>query len=53
VSTPGRRIYAGYRDVGWVQSGMGISIVTTPKGLMTDRKARRMKLGGEVLCHIW
>ena len=53
VSTPGRRVYTGYREVTWVQSGMGISILTTPKGLMTDRKARRMKIGGEVLCHIW
>jgi small subunit ribosomal protein S8 len=53
VSTPGRRIYTGYRDVNWVQSGMGIAILTTPKGLMTDRKARRLKVGGEVLCQIW
>ena len=53
VSSPGRRVYTGYHNVSWVKSGMGIAILTTPKGVMTDREARRMKLGGEVLCHIW
>lgn len=53
VSKPGRRIYAGYKDIPWVRSGMGICIVTTPKGLMTGQVARRKHLGGEVLCKIW
>ena len=53
VSRPGRRVYEGNADLTWVKSGMGIAILTTPKGLMTDRKARRMHLGGEVLCYVW
>ena len=53
VSTPGRRVYSQYREIGWVRSGMGIAILTTPKGLMSDRKARRQKVGGEVICHVW
>ncbi|HEC22662.1 MAG TPA: 30S ribosomal protein S8 [Chloroflexi bacterium] len=53
VSKPGRRIYAGYREMPWVLSGMGIAIVTTPKGLMTDQQARRERVGGEVLCYVW
>lgn len=53
ISKPGRRIYAGSKDIPWVRSGLGISIVSTPKGLMTGRKARRNKVGGEILCNIW
>ena len=53
VSTPGRRVYSRSQQIGWVRSGMGIAILTTPKGLMSDRKARRQKVGGEVICHIW
>jgi len=53
VSRPGRRIYTNKKDIPWVLSGMGISILTTPKGVMTDQKARKMGLGGEVLCKIW
>ena len=53
VSTPGRRIYTGRWDIPWVQSGMGISILSTPKGIMTGRRARRLGVGGEVLCYIW
>ncbi len=53
VSRPGRRVYRAGEDLQWVQSGMGIAIVTTSKGIMTDRKARRMHIGGEVLCHVW
>ena len=53
VSKPGRRIYRGATDLPWVRSGMGIAIVTTSKGVMTAQKARRLGVGGEVLCYIW
>jgi small subunit ribosomal protein S8 len=53
VSKPGRRYYSGANDIPWVRSGLGINIVSTPKGLMTGRKARREKLGGEILCNVW
>jgi small subunit ribosomal protein S8 len=53
VSKPGRRVYAGSSDLPLVLSGMGIAIVSTPKGLMTGKQARRMNVGGEVLCEIW
>jgi len=53
VSKPGRRIYTSYKDVPWVLSGMGIAILTTPKGVMTGEQARRERVGGEVLCYIW
>jgi small subunit ribosomal protein S8 len=53
VSTPGRRIYRGSSDIPWVKSGMGIAIVTTSKGVMTGRQARRLGIGGEVLCYVW
>jgi len=53
VSMPGRRTYTGYRDIPWVRSGLGINIVSTPKGLMTGRQARREKVGGEILCNVW
>jgi len=53
ISKPGCRIYVGRRDIPWVLSGMGIAILSTPKGVLTDRQARRMGVGGEVLCYIW
>lgn len=53
VSKPGRRIYKGHQDIPWVLSGMGIAILTTPKGIMTGQQARRQRVGGEVLCYIW
>ena len=53
VSRPGRRFYSGAKDIPWVRSGLGINIVSTPKGLMTGRKARRARLGGEILCNVW
>lgn len=53
VSKPGRRVYTGYKDIPWVRSGLGINIVSTPQGLMTGRKARRTKVGGEILCNVW
>jgi len=53
VSKPGRRIYVGKREIPWVLSGMGIAILSTPKGVLTDQQARRLGVGGEVLCYIW
>jgi small subunit ribosomal protein S8 len=53
VSKPGRRVYRSRRDLPRVLSGTGIAIMTTPKGVMTARQARRENVGGEVLCYIW
>ncbi|MCL2524410.1 MAG: 30S ribosomal protein S8 [Betaproteobacteria bacterium] len=50
VSRPGLRIYRGCQDIPRVMNGLGVAIVSTPKGVMTDRKARASKVGGEVLC---
>ncbi|MCQ2215103.1 MAG: 30S ribosomal protein S8 [Bacteroidales bacterium] len=53
VSTPGLRSYAGYRDMPRVLNGLGIAIVSTSKGVMTDKEARAAKVGGEVLCYVY
>ena len=53
VSKPGRRIYRGRKELPRVLAGAGISIVTTPKGVMTASEARRQRVGGEVLCNVW
>lgn len=53
VSKPSLRRYAGSQDIKQVRSGLGISIVTTSKGVMTGRQARSQNIGGEVLCEIW
>ncbi len=53
VSRPGRRVYAGYKEIPWVRSGLGVSIVSTPSGVMTGRQARRARVGGEILCNVW
>jgi small subunit ribosomal protein S8 len=53
ISKPGRRIYRQRRDLPRVMSGIGIAIVTTPKGVMTAQQARRQGVGGEVLCYVW
>jgi len=53
VSKPGRRVYFGRRDLPWVRSGLGVAIVSTPKGVMTAQQARHQHLGGEVLCYVW
>ncbi len=52
VSRPGLRIYRGRHDLPQVMNGLGVAIVTTPKGVMTDRKARQAGIGGEVLCYV-
>jgi small subunit ribosomal protein S8 len=53
VSKPGRRVYSQYREIPWVLSGLGVAILTTPRGIMTDRQARRAHVGGEILCYVW
>lgn len=53
ISKPGRRVYSGVADLSKVLQGLGISIISTSRGLMTDREARQQKLGGEVICKIW
>jgi len=53
VSVPGQRIYAGKDEIPRVLSGMGIAILTTSKGVMTGRQARKLGLGGEVICKVW
>ncbi len=53
VSKPGRRIYSGSADLRLVLNGLGISIVSTSRGVLSDREARQKKLGGEVLCELW
>ena len=52
VSRPGLRVYKGRHDIPSVMNGLGVAIVTTPKGVMTDRKARQVGIGGEVLCYV-
>jgi len=53
VSRPGRRIYTRKQDIPWVLSGIGIAILSTPKGVMTGTRARQLGVGGEVLCKVW
>jgi small subunit ribosomal protein S8 len=53
VSTPGRRLYSRYTEIPRVLNGLGISIVSTSKGLMKDADCRRNKAGGELLCNVW
>lgn len=53
VSRPGLRVYNGYREVQSVFSGLGISLLSTPQGILTDREAKLKKVGGEVLCKVW
>lgn len=53
VSKPGRRVYKRKHELPWVLSGLGIAIVSTPRGVMTGREARRLGVGGEILCYVW
>jgi small subunit ribosomal protein S8 len=53
VSSPGRRIYAKRSEIPWVLSGLGTAILSTPKGVMSGRRARQMGVGGEILCKVW
>jgi small subunit ribosomal protein S8 len=53
VSTPGRRVYAGIADLGRVFNGLGVSILSTPRGVLSDNEARAQHVGGEVLCRVF
>jgi small subunit ribosomal protein S8 len=53
VSRPGRRIYTKKQDIPWVLSGIGVAILSTPKGIMTGQRARQLNVGGEILCKVW
>jgi small subunit ribosomal protein S8 len=53
VSKPGRRLYVGADRIPSVLGGMGVAILSTPQGLLTDRESRKAKVGGEVLCYVW
>jgi small subunit ribosomal protein S8 len=53
ISKPGQKIYLPYKKIKKVKGGYGLSIISTSKGLMTDKEARKKKLGGEVICEIW
>lgn len=53
VSKPSRRVYAGVEELPKVQGGLGVAVISTSKGIMSDRQARKLGVGGEVLCQIW
>ncbi len=53
VSTPGRRVYVRHDRIGRVCSGMGVSILSTSRGVMTDKEAKKQRVGGELLCEVW
>lgn len=53
ISRPGQRIYSGSKDIPYVKFGVGMTILSTPKGIMTDQDARKENVGGEVVCQIW
>ena len=53
ISRPGQRIYLSVRGIKTVKGGYGLSIISTSKGLMTNREARKQKLGGEIICEVW
>lgn len=53
ISRPGRRVYTHKKDIPWVLSGMGVAILSTPKGVMTGQRARQIGVGGEILCKVW
>jgi small subunit ribosomal protein S8 len=53
VSRPGRRIYTRKQEIPWVLSGIGVAILSTPKGIMTGQRARQLGVGGEIICKVW
>ncbi len=53
VSRPGRRVYSRRSEIPWILSGLGITIMSTPKGIMTGQRARTEGVGGEILCKVW
>lgn len=53
ISKPGLRVYTGHEDIPKVLNGLGVAIISTSKGILTDKEARKLGLGGEVICYIW
>jgi small subunit ribosomal protein S8 len=53
ISRPGRRVYTRKEDIPWVLAGIGVAILSTPKGVMTGQRARQLGVGGEILCKVW
>ncbi len=53
ISRPGSRVYTNKQEIPWVLSGMGVAILSTPKGVMTGQRARQLGVGGEILCKVW
>jgi small subunit ribosomal protein S8 len=53
VSRPGRRVYTRKQEIPWVLSGLGVAILSTPKGVMTGQRARQLNVGGEIICKVW
>lgn len=53
ISKPGQRIYVNYSEIKTVKSGYGISIISTSKGLLTNKEARKQRIGGEIICEVW
>lgn len=53
ISKPGRRIYKGSKVLPWVFDGLGVAIISTPKGIMTDKQARKEGVGGEIMAYVW
>jgi len=53
ISKPGRRVYVGSEEIPSVMGGLGVAILTTSKGILSDRTCRRERIGGEVICHVW
>jgi len=53
ISKPGLRVYSSYESFPKIRGGFGMNIVSTPKGVVTDRQAKQLKVGGEVLCQVW
>ncbi len=53
ISKPGLRVYRGNKDLPWVFDGLGIAIISTPRGIMSDKEARKEKVGGEIMAYVW
>jgi small subunit ribosomal protein S8 len=53
ISRPGRRIYVGINDIAPIRKGLGVNVLSTPKGILVDREAKKAKVGGELICSIW
>jgi small subunit ribosomal protein S8 len=53
ISKPGQRIYTNFQKIKKVKGGYGVAIISTPKGLMTDKEAKKQKIGGEIICEVW